>query len=805
MKKYIYMSMLASLTVLAGCDYNEKYFEGLQEGAVPTDVKSLDYTLTDADYKTIATNSTNKALAAVLDAESGNPDAKTYANALAALTSNKYFTAEAPASMYVPAFLASAYPTADDKSAIKITYNNYVAEPAYLAELTGGSTYKLTDDDYTSVWESKGVEASFLTPKTLSKIPSILKNAKPDAVKGDVLLINYSYSQTEPSITADASEVEVAGEWQEVAIPNMATGSSWAFVNSGDIDLSAYAGKNIQFAFRYISDGTGTATATYEVKNVVVAAGGSTIFEESFGASLGEFTEEGDLPEGLSSVWSYAAGYGAKASAYAGGTRYVTDVCLVSPTIALTAGATLNFDHALNYLKIDNKTDYIKVMVREIIKMSKEEANSPYYAKVTSIADGGQYLMAAEVDGVLKAATPLSGNYGYLSPTELEGTRVLASDEVNALAWTITKTEAGYTIQDVVNGKYLYMSGTYNSFNVKASYNAEDGYDWAVEAQADGTFKITNILKEKYVQYDTQYNSYGSYNTAKGILPCLLKYYPAPAAQTRSSLPVVGYNASAVYVFDGSSWAEAKENGVDIQAVDPSIYNTLGVEYISNPAAVLPEYMHKHNPYAEEGDVVAIVYLNSSNKLGAKELSFTNGEWVVTTTVETATDQFVRASGVWNYDPSVIIELLSKGELTTLYYQTATDWVWENVDVPAGCTAKGQGYVTSYGNNDYFGGCSAYYGNVDWRPAKAKEQNPDGYKDMSDEQVLAKMQENFITCMEPTMAKLHPEAKPVDGVTVTYTLNFIVYTGGNATWTVQFEVTAPGTFKYVEGSLKPVE
>lgn len=57
--------------------------------------------------------------------------------------------------------------------------------------------------------------------------------------------------------------------WQyQLPIPNYSDGSSWTFVSSGDIDLSAYAGKTIHLRFRYTSNETNTAT--WEIKNVKV-------------------------------------------------------------------------------------------------------------------------------------------------------------------------------------------------------------------------------------------------------------------------------------------------------------------------------------------------------------------------------------------------------------------------------------------------------------------------------------------------------------------------------------------------------
>ncbi len=63
-------------------------------------------------------------------------------------------------------------------------------------------------------------------------------------------------------------KVYADGEWNDVAIPNYGAGNNWTFVKSGDINLSAYKGKNIKFAFVYTS--TATEAATVEIKNVVL-------------------------------------------------------------------------------------------------------------------------------------------------------------------------------------------------------------------------------------------------------------------------------------------------------------------------------------------------------------------------------------------------------------------------------------------------------------------------------------------------------------------------------------------------------
>lgn len=61
---------------------------------------------------------------------------------------------------------------------------------------------------------------------------------------------------------------ENGDEWVSVEIPNYMTGQDWNFVNSGEINLSSYVGKKIQFGFKYTS--TTTDAPTWEVKNIMI-------------------------------------------------------------------------------------------------------------------------------------------------------------------------------------------------------------------------------------------------------------------------------------------------------------------------------------------------------------------------------------------------------------------------------------------------------------------------------------------------------------------------------------------------------
>ena len=86
---------------LGGSDYN------------PTDVRTIDYTLTDADYKSIVGNKDNVALALAecpVDTLTGAiADSSAYF-AFMKIETDLAFNKLAPADLYVPAFLAAKFP-----------------------------------------------------------------------------------------------------------------------------------------------------------------------------------------------------------------------------------------------------------------------------------------------------------------------------------------------------------------------------------------------------------------------------------------------------------------------------------------------------------------------------------------------------------------------------------------------------------------------------------------------------------------------------------------------------------------------
>lgn len=247
-------------------------------------------------------------------------------------------------------------------------------------------------------------------------------------------------------------------------------------------------------------------------------------------------------------------------SAYAKGTYDVTGV--VGYTVTITKEKTDEIGD------ITQKADTTITAVVYPVSMKavtgggeiEQPTESATYVKAESVK-AGEYLLAA---GEF-AFTPLADDktFGYMPSKEVK----LSGDSVNADAgYAITLIASDYVdsnsraattyyyMQDAL-GRYIYQTGTYNSFNLSTTLpeNIAEA-SWSVEIEYEGenpVVKITNAATGKYIQYSEQYGSYGCYPDAQGVLPSL-------------------YEAT-----DSTTGVE----GVEIEAVDGpvEVYNLQGI------------------------------------------------------------------------------------------------------------------------------------------------------------------------------------------------------------------------------------
>lgn len=158
--------------------------------------------------------------------------------------------------------------------------------------------------------------------------------------------------------------------------------------------------------------------------------------------------------------------------------------------------------------------------------LSDEQPEEPVettatYALATGIVSGSKYVIATKTSGNAYAvATPLgeTQNYGFLQTADATlSNNSLQTVEDNE--FTITEVSGGYTIQDKY-GRYYYMDGTFNNFNVATDMPSSAAV-FEITFNSDNTVSIKNIEKGKTLQYDEGYNSYGIYEDVTHQLPSL--------------------------------------------------------------------------------------------------------------------------------------------------------------------------------------------------------------------------------------------------------------------------------------------
>jgi hypothetical protein len=259
-----------------------------------------------------------------------------------------------------------------------------------------------------------------------------------------------------------------------------------------------------------------------------------------------------------------------------------------------------------------------------------------------------------------------------------------------------------------------------------------------------------------------------------------------------------------LYYYNGSKWVLAS----GFTVLNDADYTAMGQTYknLTAPANYLPAYLKTTFPYAQADDTKNVVYTfynGSKSYLMCDQYIYNGNEWTLNDGIVTETTQFVRSNGEWMYDPNVTITLPAgkSQELSTTYYQACVNWVYENICKPLGDTSikSGKFYVSSYGNNEYYSGTSAYQGNVDLRASAAKGQYPAEYENMADDDVVALMKSRFMNEVMPgALSTLHPDAKPVDGIDVIYTINFAAYTGTTNYYVARFKVVGVGKFEPID-------
>ncbi|MBP3757434.1 MAG: carbohydrate binding domain-containing protein [Prevotella sp.] len=200
----------------------------------------------------------------------------------------------------------------------------------------------------------------------------------------------------------------------------------------------------------------------------------------------------------------------------------------------------------------------------EFSGIEKEKAT---FVKTNTVEANKRYLLVAEVENedgskTLKVAKPVSGNYGYLYVNDFEVKNTLTNIETeNALTIEADATSSYYRIKQS-DDRYYWMDESHNSFQVEAAPN--EGFYWDIQANGDGTFTITNVDRQKYIQFSITHNSYGSYPEAQenAVMPML--YVEGESDATAINEVAVENQNAAIYNMAGQRVSNAVK-GVFIQ------------------------------------------------------------------------------------------------------------------------------------------------------------------------------------------------------------------------------------------------
>ena len=384
----------------------------------------------------------------------------------------------------------------------------------------------------------------------------------------------------------------------------------------------------------------------------------------------------------------------------------------------------------------------------------------------------------------------------------------------------ITGAVADELLTTRVNDEYAYYAKMTGTVSINGNYY---NFILADATTAQGSFYgATDELKAQLSDgmECTIYGYFTSLSGGKYINMVVTSIESAPAA-TALALKVNSEKQYAFFKFNGSAY-EATE----IVAVQPADYTSMGQGYGSFTApaqdSYLPKFLSEKYPYAQVDDKLYVgyrCYSGGATSWKVDEYLF-NGEWTKTAYFESRQDQFRKTEGEWLIDRTLELDYTSTSSPETkAFYQYCVNWVYDFKDVPMGAPARdnageilsteivlidgnkpaGNYWVSNYGNNEFYTGASAYYGNMDWRPSAVKGGfAAAGMGDLSDDEILAKLKEHTAEVYAEVLGYMYPEVTADDYKKVI--IKVYCY-GPNKNYSFTFDVVEKGKFQYAADSL----
>lgn len=686
MNKKIILSALAIASVLTACDDDYmKQFE--DQDANITDVKNLTMTLENSDYSSIASNATNIAKALELD-----PENQTYVEMLKQVGTQYYFTDDIAGEDYIPAYLMAKYPNADQKSKFTVTYKKFKKTSSYLADFANISSYQLSGSDYEGVWGDK-VKASFLTPQTLNRIPGILKENMSGAAEGTMCVVNYAYSDVEPSIGGGTVEEESpytkiseviangAGVESTIKAEVVGTYAKGILVSDGSGSILVYPNKVPNYSVGDSVIVTGTTSSyggllQYPNTSTITRSGKS----ESYKYPKAEEMDAATLNSWMKSpVVKYAKVSG---KLKISGNYYNVEITGLNGQGSISYPMTGIVDPALNGKDVDingyligvtgSSTKYANIMMTSICEkggtmltpigvLAASEAGEhkaegvviAKYARGFLISDGtgkmlvynskGYDVEEGDVVAVDGKTSLYSGLMQFNSPkvTKLERTAKVSQPVAQEL------TAADFTSY-VTAPYYAYVTYT-GKLSITTNDKGATYYNIAIDgtsAQGSISFPLTGVvspdLNGKTVTVTGYAFGQSSGKYLNTMITTIAEATPAKAKIAFRAGANVQPNASVLYRLEGTEWKAYTNDDVKVAVLSPKDYEELGSATVGDPANALPIYLAKKFPYLVDESMAVVVYAKSNDAMAAKEFSVSNGVWAPATNYTMETAVFVK-------------------------------------------------------------------------------------------------------------------------------------------------------------------
>ena len=621
MKKIILMSTVL-LAGLSACeDYNDQF--------------DIDYTLTDvkngvtiqlasSDYATIAGMEANKELALSKD-----PEGQSYVTALEAIGENRYFADKTQAEWYLPAFIDYKYPNADTGSRISVQYNMYREQSGYLADFKHITEYTLSNNDYRNVWDGAST-ATYLSPSTLRQLPGVLESRVDNPAEGDMVVVNYAYSEFEPS--AGGSVVPVV--YQQI---NDFEGEAGNYV------IAAKANDGNYYPFGKLDDPN--KLYGYLYPDAITVTDGVISSDE--GSEQVVTIEEGT--EGytlLNTNMQYI---------YQSGTYNSFNFSTSLPTEGGEWSIEANGDGTFKLKNIEkNKTVKLTlfndsysygcypVSSYAYLEDPMKEESGLFEIKDVALPEGSTYVWKHDSYGYYKASA-------YVGGANLPAESWLVSSEID-----LSEAEAPVLTFDFA---FNFLNGNQAADFLQLKVSSDYAGDVNAATWTDVTYDGSQFNGWNFIAQNVDLSPFKgqkvvlafAYKSTSDCAPtaevknlliqekeanywdvCIFKEVAeseVAAQMLKMSRASGAYaNTAALYVYRDGNWSEYTTKDAKVIVADPALYAQLGTDYVSKPANVFPVYLVQKYPFAVKGDKAAVIYKKTSDSDPVvEEYTYENG------------------------------------------------------------------------------------------------------------------------------------------------------------------------------------